>query len=324
MNLLILGRFSEPEKSKLAAHFSVTHEMLEPKNPSEIKPDLLQSLAKADVLIVRSRTKINADFLKLAKSLKMVITATAGFDHLDLKELQRRNILACHTPSSHTQSASELTFALILSLLRKISQNQAALRQGHWEREPLVGNELNEKTLGILGFGRIGKRIAKMAQAFGANVIAFDPFVDDFRSFNVQSVSFENLLSMSDILTIHTPLTAKTIGLFNSKTLSQMRNDAILINASRGKIVNEEDLLHAIQKKQIAGAGLDVFSEEPLPVNSKLIDHPQVLLTAHVGALTVEAFKRASLEAAEKAICFKNQEPISDLLPPKAAWYLES
>lgn len=318
MNVVICGRFcSEAEallrsNPKLALHLTTD-------NPEA------KALASAEVLLIRSRTKISPEFLVGAPNLKHVITGTSGFDHIDLKACEIRGIKAYFCPDSNAQSAAELTWGLILSLVRKLPAANQALHAGSWNREPLVGQELHGKTLGVVGLGRIGRRVAQFGNAFGMRVIGFDPYVSNetFAELKVQRLAYTEVLRDAHILTFHVPSTKQTLRMINRSTLSEMTNDTLLVNASRGEIVCEDELIDALREGRLAGAALDVFTREPLDPTSQLAKLKNVILTPHIGALTHEAFRNSSREAAKKVFTVLEGEIASNSLPPQEPWILE-
>lgn len=274
-------------------------------------------------LIIRSRTKIDDTIFERAKSLQVIITATSGFDHIDLDAAAKWGVTVMFTPEANVESAAQLTWGLVLACASKIPQAHRALKGGEWNRDQFVGMELHRKTYGIVGLGRIGTRVADIAQAFGMNVIAYDPYLEDsaFREAGAERVAYEEILKTSDILSFHVPKTSETEKMLNRSHFEYIHRGIILINTSRGSVIGEQDLCEALEKGWIASAGLDVFEKEPLPRNSKLLNYQNVVLTPHCGANTTEAFAKASEQAALKAIRFFMDSTTSDTLPPKAAWY---
>ncbi len=280
-------------------------------------------LANADAALIRSGTKINEAFLQGAARLKVIVTATSGFDHIDLKLTARKNILVMHTPNANAQSAAEHTWGLIFAGLRKYKQSSVEIKNATWQRELLVGREVSKKTLGIVGLGRIGRKVARIAKAFDMQVYAFDPYVDEsvFNENKVGQVSYEELLKLSDIVSYHVPNSPETKGMLSQSQFEYLHPDVFIVNASRGEVISEQDLIAALEQKIISGAALDVFEKEPLAKSSKLIALPNVFLTPHIGALTEEAFAESSMEAAQKVADFLLHGGRSDELPPKADWY---
>lgn len=261
--------------------------------------NIQNEIPDADALLVRSKTKVRADLLDLGKKLKFVGRAGVGVDNIDVAFASKKGIMVVNVPGGNTISASEHTFALILTLARNIPQSDASVRKKLWNREKFIGAELHGKVLGLLGFGRIGKEVAKRAIAFGMKVLAYDPFVSEthMKSFGVHSDSFENILKNSDYLSLHLPLTDQTKKIINEQTLAQMKPDCRLINCARGELIDEPALIRALQSKQIKGAALDVFSLEP-PQLPELFQLENVILTPHLGASTEEAQIKVARELA--------------------------
>ena len=274
-------------------------------------------------LIVRSRTVVDEEILSKAKDLQVIITATSGFDHIDLDSAQKWGVTVMFCPEANIESAAQLTWALVLACANKISQSHRMMKSGDWNREVLVGMELYHKTYGIVGLGRFGKRVAEIANAFGMNVVAFDPYCDEasFRQASAERLSYEEILKTSDILSFHVPKTSETHHMLNRSHFEYIHRGITLINTSRGSVIDEKDLAEALENDWIASVGLDVFEKEPLPRSSKLLNFPNVVLTPHCGANTREAFAKASEQAALKLIRFFQDSSTSDTLPPKAAWY---
>jgi len=280
-------------------------------------------LSAVNALLIRSRTVIDEAVFARAKKLQVVITSTSGFDHIDLNAAQKWGVTVMFTPEANVQSASQLTWALVLACTNKICQAHRALKSGIWDREPLIGFELHRKTYGIVGLGRIGQQVAEIAQSFGMNVIAFDPYCDEsaFRRAQALRVSYDEILKTADVLSFHVPKTSETNHMLNRSHLDYIHRGVIIVNTSRGSVINEQDLCEALENGWVAAAGLDVFEKEPLQRTSKLLNFPQVVTTPHCGANTQEAFAKASEQAALKLIRFFMDASTSDTLPPKAAWY---
>ena len=255
-----------------------------------------------DALVVRSRTKVTAKLLESARRLKVIGRAGVGVDNIDLDAAKAHHIVVVNAPRATSVAVAELTMGLMLSLVREIPRADSAMKSGQWLKKELEGSELAGKTLGILGFGRIGTEVAKRALAFDMQIIASDPRKSDVAPhLPVERVSLDELLARSDLLTIHTPLNAETRGLFNSSTLEKMKPGAYLLCAARGGIIVEEDLLHALESGHLAGAALDVYAQEP-PENNPLILHPKVICTPHIGAQTHEAQRRSAQDIAEEVL----------------------
>ena len=259
-------------------------------------------IADYDALIVRSRTKVTAELLNDAYRLKVIGRAGVGVDNIDLDAAKSHNMVVVNAPSATSVAVAELTMGLMLSLVREIPRADGAMKNGQWLKKELEGGELAGKTLGILGFGRIGSEVAKRALAFDMQIIACDPRKSDVASrLPVERVSLDELLARSDLLTIHTPLNAETRGLFNSPTLEKMKPGAYLLCAARGGIIVEADLLRTLESGHLAGAALDVYEHEP-PENNPLVLHPKVICTPHIGAQTQEAQRRSALDIAGEVL----------------------
>lgn len=263
------------------------------------RPRLPELIADFDALVVRSATKVTADLLRAGKRLKVVGRAGIGVDNVDVATATELGILVVNAPTANVLSATEHTFALMLALARKLPAADASIKAGVWDRKSFVGCELQGKTLGIVGFGRIGQRVAARARAFEMKVLAFDPFLDASvaRREEVEPVSLEEVLRRADVVTLHTPLTAETRNLINAERLALMKPGALLINCGRGGVVDEDALLRALDSGHLAGAALDVYEQEPLQ-DFVLARHPKVVATPHIGAQTREAQERIATETA--------------------------
>jgi D-3-phosphoglycerate dehydrogenase len=252
-----------------------------------------------EVIIVRSQTKLTQDVIEEAKNLRIIGRAGVGLDNVDIETATRKGIIVMNAPGGNTISTCEHTFALMLSLARRIPQAHNSLKNKEWNRSKFKGVEFYAKTLGIIGLGRIGKEVAKRGVSFGMEVLAYDPFISSeaARTYGVKLVELNELLEKSDFVTIHTPLTDDTRNLISKKELSLMKPTAYLVNCARGGIVDEEALYQALKEKKIAGAALDVFKNEP-PLDSKLLELECVVATPHLGASTEEAQVNVAVEIA--------------------------
>lgn len=317
MKVLVTDRFSSEALAKLKSRSK-----LEVAQSASFLPSA-DELKDTSALIIRSRTKINAEILAQAPMLKVIVTSTSGFDHIDFAATQKHSVTVMHTPEANAQSAAELTWLLALACARKFTQANAQLKKGEWNRELLAGNTLSGKTYGIVGLGRIGSRVAKFAAAFGMDVIAFDPYVEPeaFARAHAARTSVEELFRTADFVSLHVPATPETKKMINFRALEGASSDLILVNTSRGDVINEPELIKALEQKLIKAVGLDVFASEPLAPSSPLLKMPQVVLSPHVGATTVEAFAASSSEAATKIIDFFENGRTSDVLPPKTSWF---
>ena len=261
--------------------------------PQELK----EVIKDYDAVIVRSQTKLTEDIIMAASNLKVIGRAGVGLDNIDITAATKKGVIVMNAPGGNTISTCEHTFALILSLARKVPFGHASLKKGEWNRSKFKGIELYSKTLGIVGFGRIGKEVAKRARAFGMKVLVYDPFIaqDVVEKLEVKSVKLDELLKESDIVTVHTPLTADTKGLISKNEFSIMKKSSFIVNCARGGIIDEEALFEALSSKRIAGAALDVFVKEP-PDNAKLIEMDNLVVTPHLGASTQEAQLNVAIE----------------------------
>jgi D-3-phosphoglycerate dehydrogenase / 2-oxoglutarate reductase len=263
--------------------------------------DLAEAIGRYDAIIVRSATKLTADLIARADNLKVIGRAGVGIDNVDVEAATRRGIVVANAPESTVISAAEHTIGLLVALTRNIPQAHAALKQGRWERKTYGGVELADKTLGVLGFGRIGQQVARRAAGLGMRVVAYDPFVapDRFRELGVDRVENEDdVYASADFLTLHLPLTDETRKSINADALAKMRDGVRIVNAARGDLVDEDALFAALQSGKVAGAALDVFSTEPY--SGPLLELDNVVATPHLAASTEEAQDRAGLIIAEQ------------------------
>lgn len=260
---------------------------------------LLTALAEADALLVRSATRVDAEALEVAGRLQVVARAGVGLDNVDVRAATQAGVMVVNAPSSNIVSAAELAVALMLAAARHVSPAHAALRGGEWKRSRYTGTELYEKTVGILGLGRVGVLVAQRLSAFGMTVIAHDPYVQAGRAaqMGVRLVDLDTLVAQSDFMSVHLPKTAETVGLIGAEQLARAKPGLVLVNAARGGIVEETALYAALKEGRIAAAGLDVFAEEPA-TDSPLLELENVVATPHLGASTAEAQEKAGLAVA--------------------------
>ncbi|MGD2061612.1 MAG: hydroxyacid dehydrogenase [Acidimicrobiia bacterium] len=265
-------------------------------------PEFDSALPDVDALVVRSATKVTRDLIARATQLRAVGRAGVGVDNVDLVAASERGIAVFNAPGGNTIAAAELTMALLISVARKIPAAEASLRAGHWDRASFKGVELRGKTMGLIGAGRIGGEVAVRCQAFGMPVIVYDPYLTDERAeeLGVELLGLDSLFDLCDFISIHVPLTEETRGICGVEAFQRMKSTAFLVNASRGGVLDEVALADALKKGEIAGAALDVYETEPLPVDSPLRDAPNLVLTPHLGASTAEAQVGVAAEVAEK------------------------
>ncbi len=267
-----------------------------------LSPEELKAIIKNyDAIIIRSGTKLTADIIEAAEKLKFIGRAGVGLDNVDLKAATKKGVVAMNTPAGNTTSTAEHTMSLILALSRNIPQAYVSLREGKWERSKFSGVELRGKTLGIIGLGRIGSTVAKFAEAFGMNIIAFDPFLsaEIAEKKGVRVVEWDTLLKESDYITIHVPKTSETKGMISEKEFALMKKNVRIINCARGGIIDEVALIKALEDKKIAGCALDVYEQEPPDFNSALFKFDNCVTTPHLGASTSEAQINVAVEIAE-------------------------
>lgn len=271
--------------------------------PSISAAALADAISRYDALVVRGRTKVTAEVLAAARHLKVIGRAGVGVDNIDLKTAQSRGITVVNAPTATSIAVAELTFGLMLAVARHIPRGDAGLKAGQWLKKQLKGVELYGKTLGIIGYGRIGAELGQRAAAFGMDVLAYDPYLADeaIRERGAQPVALEALYAQSDIISLHLPLTDETRHMLDAAAFARMKPGVRLLCAARGGIIQEDDLLAALESGQVAAAGLDVFASEP-PGDSPLVRHPNVVATPHIGAQTVESQVRAAVHVAEEVL----------------------
>lgn len=273
------------------------------EKPGLSKEELLREIRDCDGLIVRSATKVTADVLEAAERLQVVGRAGTGVDNVDVEAATRKGVLVMNTPTGNSLSAAELTCGMILCLARQIPQAAASMKEGKWDRKKYMGMELNGKTLGVLGLGRIGREVATRMQAFGMKTIGYDPIITPEASaaFGVEQLPLEQIWPRCDFITVHTPLLPSTMGLLNDSTFAKCRRGVQVVNCARGGIVDEGALLRALRSGQCGGAALDVFTQEP-PKDRDLVNHPNVICCPHLGASTREAQSRCGQEIAMQIV----------------------
>jgi len=273
--------------------------------------ELRSILPEFDALIVRSRTRVTAELLEHAARLKVIGRAGVGVDNIDLDAARDHGIIVVNSPLATTVAVAELTMGLLLAMARAIPRADAAMKQGKWLKKELEGIELQGKTLGLIGFGRIGREVAHRALAFGMRILAYDPLIpeDVIRQANVTPSSLETLLQRSDFISLHIPLTDETRNLLSTQAFAQMKTGVRLICTARGGIIDEQALLQALKEGKVAAAALDVFAVEP-PALNELITHPNLIATPHIGAQTVEAQTRAAEMIAEEVLAALRGEPL--------------
>jgi D-3-phosphoglycerate dehydrogenase len=280
-------------------------------NPSITADELLQVVGEYDALIVRGRTKVTAAVLAAGKNLKVVGRAGVGVDNIDLNAAKENKVTVVNSPLATTVAVAELTMGLMLAKIRDIARADAGLKAGNWLKKELKGAELYQKTLGVIGFGRIGAAVGQRAKAFEMNVIGYDPFLkpEDIKARGGEPVSMDELLAKSDFITMHLPLTPDTKGMLNEAAFAKMKKGVYIVCAARGGVIDEAALLAALNSGQVAGAALDVYATEP-PGLTELVSHPKVVGTPHVGAETREAQARAAVDISEEVVAALEGKPL--------------
>ncbi len=268
--------------------------------------ELVSIVGKYDAMIVRSATKVTRKIIEAGERLKVIGRAGTGVDNIDVEAATEKGIVVMNTPGANTIAAAEHAIAMLMSLARKIPQANASMKQGKWEKKKFMGVEVRNKVLGIIGIGRIGSYVAKMAHGLNMEVIAYDPYISEeaANSIGVRLVSLDELLETADFVSIHSPLTSETKHLLNRERLLKMKKGAYLINCARGGIVKEDDLYEVLVSGHLAGAALDVFEQEPVDPENPLLKLDNVICTPHIGASTREAQEVVAIAIAQQIIDF--------------------
>ncbi len=263
--------------------------------------ELLPLVADVEAIVVRSETKITRAVIDAAPKLRVVGRAGVGVDNVDVEAATQRGIVVMNTPSGNTISTAELTFSMLMASARKIPQAHLSMKKAEWNRKQFQGVELYNKTLGILGMGRIGAEVARRAIAFGMRVLAYDPYLalSRAKALQVELVELDEVFTRSDFITVHMPMTDETRGMIDAAAFAKMKKGVRVVNCARGGIIDEKDLYEAIQSGKVAGAALDVYETEPPPAEFPLRDLPQLIMTPHLGASTEEAQENVGIEVAE-------------------------
>ncbi|MFN0123850.1 MAG: phosphoglycerate dehydrogenase [Blastocatellia bacterium] len=272
-----------------------------------LKPEELKKIiGEYDALIVRSETKVTADIIAAGDRLRVIGRAGTGVDNIDVPAATQRGIVVMNAAGGNSVTTAEHTIALLMSMARKVPQAVAKLRDGKWDKKSFMGTELNNKTLGIIGLGNIGRIVASRGQGLGMKVVAFDPFLtrEAAQRAGIEMVTLNDLFERSDFITVHTPLTDETRGVINDAAIARMKPGVRIINCARGGLVDEAALLAGIKSGKVAGAALDVFVEEPPPANHPLLGLDEVICTPHLGASTTEAQESVAVTIAEQVAAY--------------------
>lgn len=268
------------------------------------RDEVIAAIPNADALIIRSATRVDAAMLDAAPKLKLIGRAGVGVDNIDLKAATARGVIVMNAPDGNTIATAELAMALMLSVARFIPAAQASMVAGQWDRKSFTGTELRGKTLAVIGFGRVGRAVAKRALAFDMNVIAFDPYVTDEtgKTFGVEMVTLDDLYARADYITLHAQLTNDNTHLINAESIAKMKKGVRIINAARGPLIDEAALAAGVKSGQVGAAGIDVYAEEPPEPGNPLIGVKNIVHTPHLGASTVEAQDEVAVQIADQTL----------------------
>jgi D-3-phosphoglycerate dehydrogenase / 2-oxoglutarate reductase len=268
------------------------------------RDEVMAAIPAADALVVRSATRVDRAMLEAAPKLRLVGRAGVGVDNVDLDAATDRGVVVMNAPDGNTIATAELAFALMLALIRHVPAAQASLQEGQWDRKSFIGTELNGKTLGIIGFGRVGRAIAKRALAFDMTVLTYDPYISPEApmAMGVAPVSLDDLYARADFITLHAVVTEENRHMINTASIAKMKPGVRIINAARGTLIDEAALAEAVKSGKVAGAGIDVYNEEPPEKGNALIGLPGVITTPHLGASTVEAQDAVAVQIAQQVL----------------------
>jgi len=266
--------------------------------------ELVKIIPQYDALVVRSATKVTPKIIEAGKKLKIIGRAGVGVDNVDLPTATKNGVIVVNSPEGNTVAAAEHSWAMLLSMARQIPQAYTKLKAGNWDRKSFKGIEVLNKTLGVVGLGKIGRRVASYALGMGMTVIAYDPFVTEeyAKGLGIELKKLEEIIAESDFITFHIPKTKETANMINKATFAKMKKGVRLVNVARGGIINENDLCEAAKSGQVAAAALDVFEKEPLPADSPLLKVDNIIVTPHLGASTVEAQVNVAVDVIEQII----------------------
>ncbi len=273
--------------------------------------ELLQIVADYDALIVRGRTKVTPAVFAAAKCLKVVGRAGVGVDNIDLNAAREHKVTVVNSPLATTVAVAELAMGMMLALVREVPRADATMKAGKWIKKELEGGELYGKTLGVIGFGRIGSSVAQRAAAFGMKVVGYDPIIkpEELKERGGEPVTLDELLGRADVITLHVPMTNDTRNMLNTAAFAKMKHGVLVVCAARGGVIDEDALLAALNSGQVAGAALDVFVAEP-PGLTALVAHPKVIATPHIGAQTVESQGRAAFDISGEVLAVLRGDPL--------------
>src|SRR3989339_597602 len=266
--------------------------------------ELVKIIPEYDALMVRSETRATPKIIEAGKKLKIIGRAGVGVDNIDLPTATKNGVIVVNSPEGNTVAAAEHSFAMLLSMARSIPQAHSKLKKGEWDKKSFKGIEVLNKTLGVVGLGKIGRRVASYAIGMGMNVVVFDPYVTEeyAKSIGVELKTLEDLVKISDFITLHIPKTKETANLINAGMIAKMKKGVRIVNVARGGIINEQDLYDALKSGHVAAAALDVFEKEPTPSDNPLLTLDNIVVTPHLGASTVEAQVNVAVDVVEQII----------------------
>lgn len=272
--------------------------------PEITQDEIKDRIGEYSAWVIRSRSRATAEIIERADKLVVIGRAGVGIDNVDTQAATKRGIIVMNTPGGNTTSTAEHTIAMMLSLARRIPAAHRSIREGKWDKKAFMGVEFHGKTLGVMGLGRIGQEVVKRMKSFGMTILGYDPFISDdrMRQIGVESCTVDQICEAADFITVHTPLSPETKDLINAGRFAKMKKSARIVNCARGGIINEDDLLEALKKGVIAGAALDVFTNEPLTKDSEYRKLDNVVITPHIAASTVEAQENVAIQVAEQII----------------------
>ncbi|UDI78027.1 phosphoglycerate dehydrogenase [Staphylococcus taiwanensis] len=298
-NILVADPISEEGLESLISHPQFNVDIKTGLSEQEI----IEIISEYEGLIVRSQTQVSSEISQHASQLKVIARAGVGVDNIDIDAATLQGVLVINAPDGNTISATEHSVAMILAMARNIPQAHASLKNKEWNRKAFKGVELYQKTLGVIGAGRIGLGVAQRLQSFGMNVLAFDPYLtqEKAQQLDIQLASIDEIAEKADFVTVHTPLTPKTRGIINADFFSKAKPSLQIINVARGGIINEQDLVDALNNNLISRAAIDVFEHEP-PTDSPLLDNDKIIVTPHLGASTIEAQEKVAISVAKEMI----------------------
>ncbi len=290
------------------------------KNTGLSEDELVQIIGDYDALLVRSQTRVTERIMAAGKNLKVVGRAGVGVDNIDLEAATQRGIIVINAPDGNTITTCEHTFAMMMALARHIPQAYAKTIGGTWDRKTFLGVELRNKTLGVLGMGRIGSEVAKRAKAFGMSILGYDPFLTEERAekLGIKLASVDEIIRNADFMTVHTPLTPETKHMIARPQFEVMKKGMRIINCARGGVIDEMALVEAIDEGIVAGAAFDVFESEPPAPDHPFLSHPKIIVTPHLGASTVEAQENVAIDVSEQVLHILRDEPFKNAvnMPP--------